>query len=350
MKLIFSLTLLTTLLCAGAPGDLRITRRNAADTGNETVTIAQTVLSATTALVQDKKYTGAISTRTVTLPLASSHRNRSIFFSGTAAAESIITWPGTTVRQIGGSGYSTSTTFAIGNVEFSLWSDGTDWYLADSSGSAGGGGAPTDVDYLVGTASGSLSAEIVVGTSPGGELGGTWSSPTLDDSLAVSSWNLTTPIVTTYADFGTAGVRVSDDGDGAITFSGLGNGSDENFTFNLDDTANTITLSSSTGVTLFDFGTIGFDADGGNNTLGALAWDASAANLKAGTFTLVAGSATVSNTSVTTNSVIVCTLKTVGGVRVGNPDIVPTASTGFTATGGGSDTSTYNYIVLEIAP
>jgi len=45
---------------------------------------------------------------------------------------------------------------------------------------AGGGGAPTDVDYLVGTASGGLSAEIVVGTSPGGELGGTWASPTVD--------------------------------------------------------------------------------------------------------------------------------------------------------------------------
>lgn len=44
----------------------------------------------------------------------------------------------------------------------------------------GGGGAPTTADYLVGTASGGLSAEIVVGTTPGGELGGTWASPTVD--------------------------------------------------------------------------------------------------------------------------------------------------------------------------
>lgn len=41
-------------------------------------------------------------------------------------------------------------------------------------------GAPDTADYLVGTANGSLSAEIVVGTSPGGELGGTWASPTID--------------------------------------------------------------------------------------------------------------------------------------------------------------------------
>jgi hypothetical protein len=45
---------------------------------------------------------------------------------------------------------------------------------------AGGAGAPASVDYLVGTASGALSAEIVVGTTPGGELGGTWASPTVD--------------------------------------------------------------------------------------------------------------------------------------------------------------------------
>lgn len=43
-----------------------------------------------------------------------------------------------------------------------------------------GGGAPTTADYLVGTADGGLSNEIVVGTTPGGELGGTWASPTVD--------------------------------------------------------------------------------------------------------------------------------------------------------------------------
>lgn len=41
----------------------------------------------------------------------------------------------------------------------------------------GGGGAPTDADYLVGTANAGLSNEIVVGATPGGQLGGTWGSP-----------------------------------------------------------------------------------------------------------------------------------------------------------------------------
>lgn len=60
---------------------------------------------------------------------------------------------------------------------------------------------------------------------------------------------------------GAAGVKLTGDGDGAITFLGLGDGSDEDFTLNLDDTANTIVVSSSTGVTAFDWGAIGADYD-----------------------------------------------------------------------------------------
>jgi hypothetical protein len=49
------------------------------------------------------------------------------------------------------------------------------------------GGAPTNADYLVGTANAGLSAEIVVGTTPGGELGGTWAAPTVDATHSGSS-------------------------------------------------------------------------------------------------------------------------------------------------------------------
>jgi len=46
---------------------------------------------------------------------------------------------------------------------------------------------PADANYLVGTAHADLSAEIVVGTTPGGELGGTWASPTVDATHSGSS-------------------------------------------------------------------------------------------------------------------------------------------------------------------
>lgn len=45
---------------------------------------------------------------------------------------------------------------------------------------------------------------------------------------------------------GAAGVKLTGDGDGSITFLGLGNGTDEDLTLNLDDTANTGVISSST--------------------------------------------------------------------------------------------------------
>lgn len=43
------------------------------------------------------------------------------------------------------------------------------------------------IDFLVGTATGALSGEIAVGTTPGGELGNTWASPTVDASHSGST-------------------------------------------------------------------------------------------------------------------------------------------------------------------
>jgi hypothetical protein len=61
---------------------------------------------------------------------------------------------------------------------------GTDY---DTSWQDASGGGVTNADYLVGTAHAGLSAEIVVGTTPGGELGGTWASPTVDASHSGST-------------------------------------------------------------------------------------------------------------------------------------------------------------------
>ena len=51
------------------------------------------------------------------------------------------------------------------------------------------GGGVTDADYLVGTAHAGLSAEIVVGATPAGELGGTWGSPTVDPGHAAGTYH-----------------------------------------------------------------------------------------------------------------------------------------------------------------
>ena len=70
-------------------------------------------------------------------------------------------------------------------------------------------GAPTTADYLVGTANGDLSAEIVVGTSPGGEIGGTWASPTVD-TLHASSYHPLTKIQATIQTLDTTSLTASD--------------------------------------------------------------------------------------------------------------------------------------------
>lgn len=78
--------------------------------------------------------------------------------------------------------------------------DGTTYLRGDGSwATPSGSGAPASVNYLVGTADAGLSAEIEVGTTPGGELGGTWASPTIDDSVTVTGWALGASTATTPA-------------------------------------------------------------------------------------------------------------------------------------------------------
>ncbi len=79
----------------------------------------------------------------------------------------------------------------------------------------------------------------------------------LDDYAAVNSPTFTDDI-TIHA----TGVKVTGDGDGAITFLGLGDGSDEDLTLNFDDVSNEVGVSSSTGVTKVNMGSIGLASTG----------------------------------------------------------------------------------------
>jgi len=74
------------------------------------------------------------------------------------------------------------------------------------------------------------------------------------------------------------------------------------------------------------------------------------ANSKGGTFLLSNGSATITNTGITNNSIISCSLKSGGGTPgLYSPLTVLRPSVGFLASGAAGDNSLYNYIVLELA-
>lgn len=92
----------------------------------------------------------------------------------------------------------------------------------------------------------------------------------------------------------------------------------------------------------------GFSGDISTTVAGKTLIVKSGSNAKSGTFTLSSGAATVANTSVTANSVIVFCMKTssgtVGAVRVTGT----TVGTNFVVAGLGTDNSTYNYIILEV--
>lgn len=64
---------------------------------------------------------------------------------------------------------------------------GTDYDTSWQDAQGASGGAPDDATYLVTAAHADLSAEVVVGATPGGELGGTWASPTVDASHSGST-------------------------------------------------------------------------------------------------------------------------------------------------------------------
>lgn len=73
---------------------------------------------------------------------------------------------------------------------------------------------------------------------------------------------VTSMTITDAFHFGAAGVKLSADGDGAITFLGLGNGFDEDLTLNLDDTENTGVFTSSTLLATLNFSGIALQESG----------------------------------------------------------------------------------------
>lgn len=87
------------------------------------------------------------------------------------------------------------------------------------------------------------------------------------------------------------------------------------------------------------------------NRLGKTIFFKVGTNGKADTFVLNGATpVSVGNTSITAGSIVIPTLKTVGGTVGAIPHVATiTPSVGFTVVGTAGDTSTYNYLVLEIS-
>lgn len=83
---------------------------------------------------------------------------------------------GTRASQPAANAVATGSIYYVTDEFVTERSNGSTWDDISDAGT----GAPADADYLVGTSNGNLSNEIVVGTTPGGELGGTWGTPTVD--------------------------------------------------------------------------------------------------------------------------------------------------------------------------
>lgn len=76
-------------------------------------------------------------------------------------------------------------------------------------------------------------------------------------ATVVYKWDKNADLTINTLSLEATGVKLSGDDDGAFVWLGLGDGNDENIIWNLDDTANTMTVSSSTGLNKIDFGSIG---------------------------------------------------------------------------------------------
>ncbi len=73
------------------------------------------------------------------------------------------------------------------------------------------------------------------------------------------------------------------------------------------------------------------------------------ANALSGTFTLIAGAATVATTAIDANTAIFCAIKTVGGTPgLAAPLITINPGTGFTVAAAATDTSTYNWVAAKV--
>lgn len=99
-----------------------------------------------------------------------------------------------------------------------------------------------------------------------------------DDDTAVIDLNFSQtkavfgpPIILDSSGLNESGIKLTDDADGALTILGMGNGFDEDLTFNFDDTTNEVDVTSSTGVANVQFNSM--DVTVPTEAYDATGWD-----------------------------------------------------------------------------
>jgi len=119
-------------------------------------------------------------------------------------------------------------------------------------------------------------ADIVIGSADVTQINLITDEASATDVNITGGLTVSTDIVVTGSDItlGAAGVKFTGDGDGAVTLLGLGDGTDEDLTINLDDTSDTVVLSSSTGVVTLSTGALAITNTAGISTTGSMSADA----------------------------------------------------------------------------
>lgn len=163
------------------------------------------------------------------------------------------TWDVSTTGAISGlASVTVSSATPVININDSDATDGDDNVILTAAATDTGSGSE-DVDFTI--------AQQIAGTS---RVVGTFDADgNITLGFGTQDVVATADITVTGSDLtlGVAGVKLTGDGDGAITMLGLGDGEDEDLTLNLDDTADTGVYSSSTGLAKLTYTGITLDTD-----------------------------------------------------------------------------------------
>lgn len=115
--------------------------------------------------------------------------------------------------------------------------------------------------------------------------------------------------------------------------------------------SNNVILADGSGVIRLQFDNLGVGTFSGDLIFpaGKVIKITSGANQRAGNLTLVGGTVTVANTTVTANTIVILTRKTAGGALGATTTYTVSAGVSFTVTSvSGTDTSTFSYLLIEV--